>query len=218
MVDYASARTKMVDGQIRPSDVTDYRIISAMLDIPRDAFLTPSQKPLAYSDLPMKFSDGTREMVLPMTLARLIQAAAIQSGDVVLDLGCGPGYSSAVIARLASSVVALEEDAAVAARAGETLVELGIDNVAVVTGRLAEGYPDEAPYDVIVIAGAVEVMPDDIGAQLKDGGRLVVIEGTGQAGRLMLYVKSGEDLAGRIVANASARVLPGFARLPEFEF
>ncbi|SON56178.1 Protein-L-isoaspartate O-methyltransferase [Hartmannibacter diazotrophicus] len=218
MADSDLARTKMVDGQVRPSDVTDYRIIDAMLDIPREEFVPSAQRALAYSDLPISLGASGRAMLMPRVLAMMIQAADILPGDVVLDLGCGTGYSTAVIARLASSVVALEEDAALAAFATSALQDLGIDNAAVVEGPLAAGYEAEGPYDVIIVEGAVEILPDTITDQLKDGGRLLVIEGRGLSARAMLYVRSGDDVSGRIVMNAAAPLLPGFAKEEEFVF
>ncbi|ODN70849.1 Protein-L-isoaspartate O-methyltransferase [Methylobrevis pamukkalensis] len=204
MVDFANARTKMVDGQVRPSDVTDYRIISAMLEIPREVFVPPARKPLAYTDMALKVAGEARSMLPPRTFAMMVQAADIQPTDVVLDLGCASGYSSAVIAKLASSVVAVEQDPALVDLASKTLLDLGIDNVAVVQGQLVDGLAGEGPYDVIMIEGAVDVLPDTIGEQLKDGGRLVVIEGRGQSAKGMLYVRTGDDLGGRIVMNAGA--------------
>lgn len=217
MVDYAAARTKMVDGQIRPNDVTDHRIITAMLAIPREAFVPASLKPLAYLDRDVVLAGG-RAMLQPMVLAKMVQAAEIGASDVVLDVGCATGYSSALIARLASAVVAVEESTELANTAGDVLQTLGIDNVAVVEGALKDGLAAEGPYDVIIIEGAVEVFPDKIAAQLKDGGRLVVIEGLGGSARAMLYVRSGPDLSGRVIMNAAAHLLPGFAREPAFVF
>jgi protein-L-isoaspartate(D-aspartate) O-methyltransferase len=210
----------MVDGQVRPSDVTDLRIIDAMLDIPREAFVPAGLEPLAYLDRNLAVSDdrASRHLIQPMILSRLIQAAEISAGDVVLDVGCATGYGAAVMARLASSVVALEEDPALADRAATVLAGLGVDTVTVVQGRLAEGYPDEAPYDVIFVNGSVEIVPDALTHQLKDGGRMVVVVGTGAAGRGMVFTRSGDDIAGRVVFNAALPPLPGFSREPAFVF
>ena len=220
MVDTAALRTKMVDGQIRPSDVTDHRIIDAMGDIPREAFVPSAMASLAYLDrnVPVSVDGHSRCLINPMVLARLIQAAAIGPRDVVLEVGCATGYGAAVMARLASSVVALEEDPALAEKAAETLASLAVDNAAVVTGPLVAGYPAEGPFDAILVNGAVEVLPKALTDQLKDGGRLVVVEGVGQAARGMLYTRSGADVSGRVVLNASVPLLPGFAREPVFQF
>lgn len=220
MVDMAALRTKMVDGQVRPSDVTDLRIIDAMLEIPREAFVPADLQPLAYldRDLPVSADRRSRCLIQPMIFAKMVQAAAIGSGDVVLDVGCASGYGSAVIARLASSVVALEEDPALAETATATLARLGVDTVTVVTGRLVDGHADEAPYDVILVNGSVEELPARLAAQLKDGGRLVVVVGTGFSARGMLYTRTGDDVSGRVIMNASVPLLPGFAREPSFVF
>jgi protein-L-isoaspartate(D-aspartate) O-methyltransferase len=220
MGDMAALRTKMVDGQVRPSDVTDHRIIDAMLDIPREAFVPADLQPFAYldRDLPVSADRRSRCLIQPMIFAKMVQAAAIGPGDVVLEVGCASGYGSAVIARLASSVVALEEDEALADTAAATLARLGVDTVAVVKGPLAAGHPDEAPYDVILVEGSVEVVPEALTDQLKDGGRLVVVVGTGSAARGMLFTRTGDDVAGRVVMNASVPLLPGFARERAFEF
>jgi protein-L-isoaspartate(D-aspartate) O-methyltransferase len=220
MVDMKALRTKMVDGQVRPSDVTDHRIIDAMMEVPREAFVPEDLAPLAYLDrnLPVSEDRVSRCIIQPMVLARLIQSAGIDAGDVVLEIGCASGYGAAIASRLASSVVALEEDEALADKATSVLAELGIDNVAVVKGPLSAGYPDEAPYDVILFNGAVEVLPPAITGQLKEGGRLLVVEGAGQAARGMLYTRSGAGVTGRAVLNASVPMLPGFTREPEFQF
>lgn len=220
MFDTAALRTKMVDGQIRPSDVTDHRIIDAMGEIPREAFVPSALASLAYLDRNVAVSaDGrSRSLIQPMVLARLIQAGDIGPTDVVLEVGCATGYGAAVMARLASSVVALEEDPELAKTAVEALTSLGVDNVAVVTGPLTAGYPSEGPFDVILVNGAIEVLPKALTDQLKDGGRLVVVEGLGQAGRGMLYTRSGDDVGGRVVMNASVPLLPGFGREPAFQF
>lgn len=220
MADMTALRTKMVDGQVRPSDVTDHRIIDAMLEVPREAFVPASLAGLAYLDrnLPVSADGQSRCLIQPMILSRMIQAADIGADDVVLEVGCATGYGSAVMARLASSVVALEEDPALADAAAAALSSLGVDNVAVITGRLADGCPDEAPFDVILVNGSVEELPETLAGQLKDGGRLVVVVGAGQSARAMLYTRSGTGVSGRVIMNASVPTLPGFARQPAFEF
>jgi protein-L-isoaspartate(D-aspartate) O-methyltransferase len=220
MADMTALRTKMVDGQVRPSDVTDLRIIEAMLEIPREAFVPKSLAALAYLDRNLAVSaDGrSRSLIQPMVLSKLIQAAEIRHDDVVLEVGTASGYGAAVVARLASSVVALEEDGELADRAAATLATLGVDNAAVVRGRLVDGFPEEAPYDVILVNGSVELVPESLTGQLKDGGRLVVVETGGPVGRGMVYTRTGDDVSGRVFMNASVPLLPGFSREPAFVF
>lgn len=217
MVDNAALRTKMVDGQVRPNDVTDHRIIDAMLEIPREDFVPASQASLAYLDRDLPSAPG-RAMLQPMTVARLVQAARIGAADRVLVVGAGSGYLAAVTARLAAAVVALEEHPELAAAAGAALARHGQGRVTVATGPLAAGWPGEAPYDVIVVEGAVEVLPEAIAGQLADGGRLVVVEGIGQSAVARLYTRSGGEVAGRVLMNAAAPLLPGFSREPAFVF
>ena len=154
----------------------------------------------------------------PAPFARLLQIAEIGPDDIVLDAGCGTGYSAAILSRLASSVVALESDPALASAASETLLDLGIDNVAVVTGPIEGGYPSEGPFDVIVLEGAVETVPDALFDQLKEGGRLVGVVGFGRAAPAMVYTRTEGDIGGRSAFNAHVRPLPGFRKPREFVF
>ncbi|MEX0842230.1 MAG: protein-L-isoaspartate O-methyltransferase [Xanthobacteraceae bacterium] len=222
MIDFATARRMMVDGQIRPNDVTDPRILAAMLELPRERFLPPGQTDLAYLDLDVPVLGGgrrpLRRLLKPMLLAKLIQAAAVRDADIVLDVGCATGYSSAVLARLAHSVVALEEEESLAARAREILTALGKDNVSVVTGPLAAGWPARGPYDAIVLEGATEVEPKTLFPQLREGGRLVCVQGGSAAGKAMIYRRVGADVSGRPAFDAAASILPGFKAAPAFVF
>jgi len=220
MIDFAAARRMMVDGQIRTSDVTDLRIISAMLDIPREKFLPPEQASFAYFDLDVPASTAAppRRLLKPMVLAKLIQAAEIAYSDVVLDVGCASGYSTAVLARLARSVIALEEDAALAQRAAENLRDLGAVGTQVVTNALGAGWPAGAAYDVIFLNGAFETMPAALLRQLKQGGRLVGVKGCPPAGKAMLYRSISGEVSGRPIFDATAPLLPGFVQSPTFEF
>ena len=137
---------------------------------------------------------------------------------LVLEVGCGTGYASAILSKLGSSVVALESDAELAASATETLASLGYDNVAVVTGDLEGGYAPEAPYDAVFVHGAVEFVPEALFAQLRDGGRLVVVEGYGNASQARLYIKEGGRVAERKAFNTAVKPLPGFRKAKEFVF
>ena len=223
MIDFATARRMMVDGQLRPNDVTDPRILGAMLDVPRERFLPPAQAPQAYLDSDISVLDGPdgrsrRRMLKPMLIGKMIQIAGVREADSVLDVGCGPGYSSAVIAQLARSVVALDEDAALVRSAKENLYALNITNVSVESGPLTAGYASRAPYDVIFLQGAVEVEPQTLFPQLRDGGRLVCVQGGTAAGKVVLYRRSGSDFSGWPAFDAHAAVLPGFAATPGFVF
>jgi protein-L-isoaspartate(D-aspartate) O-methyltransferase len=221
MIDFAAARRMMVDGQVRTSDVTDLRIIAAMLDIARERFVPESHAGLAYLDfdvpaLEPESGQPVRRLLKPMVLAKLVQAAAIKAGDHVLDVGCASGYSSAVVARLAGSVVALEQDPALSRLATENLASAG--NVTVVTGALTKGWPAQAPYDVVFLNGSTEIMPDAVVGQLRDGGRLAAIVGRPPTGRAMLYRSVAGDVSGWPIFDAGAPLLPGFAEPPAFVF
>ncbi|NBN62369.1 protein-L-isoaspartate O-methyltransferase [Microvirga tunisiensis] len=220
MGDYAQSRTRMVDNQLRTNDVTDLRILDAMEATPRELFVASSKRPVAYIDEDILVSDtGTpRYMMKPHVCGKLIQLALVRPGDVVLVVGGTTGYTTAVLARLAGAVVMVEEDAALAARASQTLVSLGIENAAVIEGKLTEGCASEGPYDVILLDGAVEFLPEALAQQLKPGGRLVAIEGLGRAGVARLYQDSGAAIGARFGFNASAHLLPGFEKASEFVF
>ncbi|HWK66615.1 MAG TPA: protein-L-isoaspartate O-methyltransferase [Rhizobiaceae bacterium] len=221
--DFSQHRAKMVDGQLRTTDVTNQPLLAAMGSVPREAFVEARRQQLAYIDedieiAPAGAAGGARYLMEPSPFAKLVQLADVRQGDVVLDVGCGTGYSSAVLSLIAGSVIALESDSELAERAGSLLGSLGYDNVAVVQGALREGYPDEAPYDVIVIEGSVGEIPEALFAQLKEGGRLVAVEGVGNAGVAKLYVKDGDVVTGRRAFNAAVKPLPGFEKAPAFEF
>jgi len=219
-IDYTGQRVKMVDSQVRTTDVTDLAIISAMLDIPREEFVPARSKALAYidEDIPLATSGEPRFLMESSPFAKLVQLAEIKPSDVVLDVGCATGYSSAVLSRLSGQVIALESDPELARLATDKLAELGCDNVAVVEGELQEGYASEAPYDVIIIEGAVSAVPHAIFEQLKEEGRLVVVEGVGNAGKARIYLKTGSKVTGRYAFNAAIKPLPGFEIARGFEF
>ncbi len=221
--DFSELRVKMVDGQIRTTDVTNAAILLAMGSVPREAFVDDKSRDLAYIDEDLEISPATggqppRFLMEPSPFAKLLQLANIQPGDAVLDIGCGTGYSSAVISNLAATVVALESDSALAASAEATLADLGCRDTTVVGGTLAEGYPDKAPYDVIFVGGAVDEIPQTLFDQLKERGRLVTVEGRGNAGVARLYLKDNGIVTGRSAFNAAVKPLPGFERIEAFEF
>lgn len=219
MMDFAEARKMMVEGQIRTNQITDPKIVNAMLALPRERFVPSRWQQLAYTDRQIELTDdGARCSTTPMVLGKLVSAAGINPGDKVLHVGAGLGYGSAVIAALAGQVFALEEDATLAQAAGVTLGELGITNVTVVTGSLSKGLEKEGPFDVIIIEGSVDEVPEHFAAQLADDGRLVAIVGAGRAARGTLFRKAGGGLSGYAVFDAAAPRLPGFEKPPAFVF
>jgi protein-L-isoaspartate(D-aspartate) O-methyltransferase len=221
MIDFAAARRMMVDGQVRTADVTDPRLLAAMMELPRERFFPEEKAALAYLDLDAAVSESgqpVRRLLKPMVLAKLIQAAAILEGDRVLDVGCGTGYSTALLTHLAGSVVGLEEDASLARKAAEAVSWAGRSAVKIVTGALSRGCAGDGPYDVIVLQGSAELVPPVLLDQLKNGGRLVGVVGQGPAGKAMLYRRIEGEISGRPVFDAAAAPLPGFAKPHEFVF
>ena len=217
MFDAAAARRMMVDGQIRTADITNLELLAAMQAVPRELFVPPALAAQAYSDGEIRLGNG-RVLLRPMTLAKLIQAANVRPGDHVLDVGPGTGYSSAVLSHLGASVVALEEDAALVRPAEAALSAAGARQVRFVEGSLTAGWPADAPFDVVLLEGATEVVPNELGAQLKRQGRLAAIFGNGPAGKAVIYRRIEGKLVGRPVFDAAALVLPGFAAPPAFVF
>ena len=219
MTDFAQSRRKMVDNQLRTNDVTDHRILDAMEWVPRERFVPASKQVVAYIDeeLPVEAS-ASRFLIKPHVFGKMVQLAEVRPGDMVMVVGAATGYSAAVLSHLAGTVVAVEENPDLARKAAEVLIELGIENAAVIEAKLTDGCPSEGPYDAILIDGAVDVLPDSLLAQLKDGGRLVVIEGRGGAAAARVYTASGGSVSSRFGFNASTAVLPGFEKKPEFVF
>jgi protein-L-isoaspartate(D-aspartate) O-methyltransferase len=221
MTDFAGAREAMVDSQVRTADVTRYSIIDAMLEVPRELFVPRARREVAYAEAEIELAPESapgRAMPTPRTLAKMLDAAAIGAADLVLEIAPGTGYSTAIIARLAAAVVAIEPDPALAAQAGETLQRLEAVNAVVSQGDPTEGDPAHGPYDVIFVNGAVERLPDALTGQLKNGGRLVAIfleRGVGQC-RVMLRV--GDTIAARYAFDAPAPLLPGFETKRVFAF
>ncbi len=215
MSEFTARRTTMVDTQIRPSDVTKFPIIQAMLTIPREAFVPEDKIEAAYVDGNLDLGDG-RVMLEPRTQAKMLDALDIQPDELVLDLGCGLGYSTALVAHLAEAVVGVEDGEARAEDAQARLSGGGVDNAAVVAGDLADGAAKHGPYDVIVVQGAVEDLPDGIILQLKDGGRIAAIFMEGALGSVRVGVKRDGVLSWRFAFNAGAPVLAGFEKARAF--
>ena len=205
----------MVDTQIRPSDVTKFPIIDAFLYVPREKFVPDGKREAAY--IGENFAIGQNRVILePRTLAKLLDALNISNDELVLDIGTGLGYSSAVISQLSEVVIAVEDDSSLASEAEEILSEIGVDNVVVQVSKLEDGAPEHGPYDVIILQGGVEEIPGSIINQLKDGGRVGAIyieEGLGTA---KIGFKLNDKINWRYSFNAAAPVLPGFFKQKNF--
>jgi protein-L-isoaspartate(D-aspartate) O-methyltransferase len=221
MSDFTAARQNMVDCQVRPSDVTDLRLIDAMLAVPREQFVPDSKRAIAYLDMDIDVAgagQAKRCLIQPAVLARMLQAAAISETDRVLVVGCATGYSAAVVAQLAAEVFAIEPDSSLVAAATANLAGQGLTNVTVSTAAPAEGDRAHGPYDVIVLDGSTEIEPDGLYQQLKVGGRLVGVFATGKPPKATLVARSPADFGHRVLFDASAPVLTGMERRPAFTF
>lgn len=219
MIDFATQRTRMVDSQVRTEDVTDRNVIAAMSSVARERFVPDRLAELAYIDQDLAIAGmgmGTRFLMKPATLARLLQAAGVVATDRALDVGCGFGYAAALLAQLAGDVVALEEDTVLVAEARKRLG--GLANVTVVEGRLEAGHAGGAPYDLILIEGAVETVPQALLDQLGEGGRLVAVVGYGRAASATVFTKAAGDVGDRPAFDADAPPLPGFRKPRAFVF
>ena len=217
MPDTAVQRANMVAAQLRTNDVTDARVRFAMATIPRERFVPEAFRPVAYMERCIPLGAG-RVLLDPRCFAKLLQLAEVRPDDVVLDVGCGAGYSAAVLSLLAARVFALEEDAELAARAEENLREFGASNAQIIRGPLTKGSPEHAPFDVIVLNGAIEDEPSTLIAQLKDGGRLVTVVREGAAGHARLYLNRAGAIGERSAFEAQLPVLPGFEKPRSFVF
>jgi protein-L-isoaspartate(D-aspartate) O-methyltransferase len=219
-MNFATARRTMVDNQLRTVDVTDIAILEVFDRVPRERFLPPELRALAYADMDLRVTDGAhpRYVLEPGPLARLVQLAAPVATDVVLEVGSGRGYGTAILARLAASVVGLEEDKGLADAANAVLVAEAVTNAAVVTGPLAAGWAKDAPYDVVILMGAVDTVPDGLLDQVKEGGRLVAVVGRGRTARARVFVRRNGEISGRDVFDVAIPPLPGFAAEERFAF
>jgi protein-L-isoaspartate(D-aspartate) O-methyltransferase len=221
MSGFSTARQNMVDSQVRCSDVTDIRIIDAMLAVPREAFVPAGQRALAYLDLDLDVSDGApvkRFLIKPAVMAKMLQAAEIGETDSVLVVGCASGYAAAVVARLAARVVATEGDSSLAAAARETLGQAEASHVTVQAAEPADGDSAGAPYDVIILNGATEIVPEPLYRQLREGGRLVGVFAMIKPPRATIVTHSHGDFGSRPLFDAVAPILPGLERRPAFVF
>jgi protein-L-isoaspartate(D-aspartate) O-methyltransferase len=222
MLDFAKARRMMVDSQLRTFDVNDLAVLAAFDAVPRERFVPAGREGLAYMDQDLPVADDAggerRFMLAPMVLARLIQALQLRPGDKVLDVAGGLGYAAAVLSRLGCAVVALEADADVADAMRGRLAAVEVEGVAVAAGPLARGYPEAAPYDAILVNGAVETRPEALLRQLAERGRLACVEGRGRAARAVLTVRAGDVFGARPLFDAAAPALVAFRTEPGFVF
>ena len=220
MSGFSTARLKMVDGQVRTNDVTDRRVLDAMLTVPREAFVPASRQPLAYLDLDLDVSEGAakRFLIKPQLTGKLLQAAEIGEGDNVLVVGCATGYLAALAAKLARQVTATECDAALAAKAKDAINALGLTNVTCKAAACSEGDPSAGPYDVIILNGAAEVTPEALLGQLKEGGRLVGVSAESAPPRAMIVTRTHGEFGHRTLFDAAAPILPGLERAAAFVF
>lgn len=216
-MDFVAARRNMVASQLRPNEVNDPAVIAAMGAVPREKFLQPSQRQFAYVDEDLPLGNG-RYIMEPLVLAKLLQMAEVQPHEAALVIGAAGGYSAAVMAQLASTVVGLESDPALSTAAARALADLKIDNVALVNGPLTAGCPSQAPFDVIFINGAVDDIPEAIKRQLADGGRLITVVRQRGVGRGTLITRTGDAFGVRADFDAATPVLPGFEQKPKFVF
>jgi protein-L-isoaspartate(D-aspartate) O-methyltransferase len=221
--DFAAARFHMIESQIRPNKVRDERVLVAMETVPREMFVPPTMTGIAYIDEDLQVAPG-HFLLEPMILARLLQAAGIGVEDRVLDIGVATGYSTAVIAAIAKEVVALESEPVLQRRAVENLRALNIENASVQSGPLIEGWKPKAPYDVILINGGIEILPDALAKQLEEGGCLVTVmreyapAHAAHLGEARLYEKIRGKMSFRPLFDANVRLLPDFAAPKKFTF
>jgi protein-L-isoaspartate(D-aspartate) O-methyltransferase len=215
MPDTALLRKNMVESQVRTNDVTDRRVLRAMLDLPRERFVPDALTALAYSGEELPLGKG-RALPAPVATARLIQLANLEPTDKVLEIGAATGYGTAIIAELAQSIVGVEVDAALAAAAKTTLATGKVTNATIKTGALDAGAPESGPYDVIIVAGAISEVPDALRKQLASGGRLVAVIVQGLIGRATVIERSAAGFSSRVAFDLAAPALPGFARKPIF--
>ena len=217
-MDYSTARQNMIDGQVRPNGIIDQRLLDAMVDIPREIFLPQNLRSAAYIDEDLALGND-RFFIEPVVTARMLQALSLKETDVVLELGSGVGYTTAVMSRLVNTVVAVESDPDLVERSQSALDELGVDNTVTITGDLAAGYADQAPFDAILINGAVAEIPDNLINQLADEGRLVTVVRPSRTMGAITLIKRVRGVSSDVVLfDAGTPILSGFEAKPAFQF
>ncbi len=217
-MDYTTARRHMVESQVRPNDVTNLQLQAAMETVPREVFLPVELKAQAYVERELAYGDG-RWLLRARDFAKLVNAAEPRSGDLVLNVVCGSGYSTAILAQLTEMVVSIESDEALATLAQENLTTLGVSNAAVITAEPLEGAASQGPFDLIFVGGAIEIQPDSLLAQLKDGGRLATILRQDGISRGVIYKRHGDAIScTEDFDAATSTVLPGFEMRKTFIF
>lgn len=207
MIDFENARTIMVDTQLRPASISDRALLAAMGRVPREKFVPEARRSVAYVDMDQDLGQGGRHLPSAVSFAKLVQLAEVQPTDFVLDIGCGTGYSTAILAELADAVVGIDDDGGLVGAANENLVVLEVGNATILQASLADGVPTEAPFDVIIFEGAVEYVPQALFAQLRDGGRLVAMVLKGSTAIATIFIKTGNDMAMRHEFNGNMPVL-----------
>lgn len=217
MTDFAAAREAMVDRQVRPADVSLYPIISAMLTVPREDYVPEALVPVAYLGEHVPLARG-RVLLDPRVFAKLLDAINVGPEDLVLDVGAGYGYSSAVLAQMAQAVVAVEEDEELAADAEQILARHSVDTAMLKSGPLAAGAPEHGPYDAMILEGGIEVLPHALLEQLKPGGRVAAVFIEGNGGQARLGHRTGDRIVWRRIFDATAPLLPGFEKSKAFVF
>ena len=216
----SQTRHNMVEGQLKPGGVRDYALTKMIGTVSREAFVAADVRAVAYADreLPSQAGDARRQLLAPLTFARLAELASLGGDDVVLDIAGGTGYSAAVIAGLVNTVIALEDDEAFCEKAGAIWQDIGVDNAVAVHGPLAEGQKKQAPFNVIFINGCVAEVPQDLLAQLVDAGRLVCVQEVDGAQKATIYTRIGDSFARRVAFDIRAPELESFKPAPKFEF
>ena len=217
MFDYAAARQHMINSQIRTNDVTDPAILASFRAVPREIFVPIAQRSLAYSDVHIKTDDG-RYLIRPRDFSKMVDAANIMPTDIVLDIACGRGYSSAILAALCETVLGLDDNDEHVQHATDLLNKANISNAAIVKGDLKSGAREHGPFDVIMVSGSVAEVPKTWLDQLANGGRLVAVIQNGPVGRVTVYTRVGDAVGERVVFDASVPMLSGFQPSQEFVF